>query len=272
MNYCRLPKCKLLLPLRQKTKFVLSSTMALLALRAIASDQIDLTQTQTKPVIYGYNLEYRLKKNGSTQYNALFNELSDNGLIFNLKVTPVKRAARAFTSPDDTSCMFPASKNVVTQHRPDLESFIISSKPVDIVSLRVFTKFDSPVVKDMTELEGKTVAIWNGLDPDVMLAGMNIKVESTRSEPIRVKMLYANRLDAILGFTPDVVLAAQQLGLPDPHFHHELALLRDVGASLVCKKSYQNEKLINDFDNLIDKFKKSGKLREILGPHTEIAP
>ncbi len=225
------------------------------------------------PTIYGYILEYRLKEGGTDQYNKLFDTLKKEGLEFNLEIKPFKRVMRKFISEQETACIFPTSKNAIAKSVPELEDLpIIVSDPVDQISLRVFTRANSPKVSNIAELKNKKVALWNGLNPKLFLEGTNTIIETTPNELVRVRMLNAKRIYAILGFTPDVILAAQQLNLPAPHFDENLALFRDEGASLVCKESPQNVELIKNFNITLKKLKHNGELRRMLGPHIDIVP
>lgn len=227
----------------------------------------------SKVNIIGFSLEYRLTDRGKSQYNRFFSEIKNEGLDFDLKIAPFKRAIREFSDKDDGSCIFPTSLNAIVKAAPsfNIES-VVASNPVDKISLRVFSNSRNPIIQSIEELNGKTVALWNGLQPELFLSGVNAKVETTSDELVRVKMLNANRIDAILGFTPDVILAAQRLGLPEPHFDNRLALFQDEGASLVCKISTKNKNFVKQFNELVSKLKSNGKLLEILGPHVDIAP
>ncbi len=209
---------------------------------------------------------------GTTQYNKLFSTLKDEGLEFDLKISPFKRIMRDFETGELPICGFPTSKNAIAKSAPNINNLpILISDGVDQISLRIFTRPDSPKIKNIEELNGKRIALWNGLDPNLLLKGIDVVIETTPDELVRVKMLDAGRIDVILGFTPDVILAAQQLNLPAPHFEEKLALFRDEGASLVCRDSPENRVLIHNFNTLLQELKQSGKLQQILGPHVEIA-
>ncbi len=222
--------------------------------------------------IHGYELEFRLVKGGTTQYNALFDTLKKEGLNFELKISPVRRTLREFKPETNTSCIFPVSTDVLIRTDPDFKnSNLITSDAVDIVSLRVFTRTGAKVISDLQQLHGKKIAIWSGLNPDTLLSGIDAHIETTHSELNRVKMLDAKRIDVIFGFMPDVILAAEQLNLPFPIYDKSFALLNNENTSLVCKKTPENENFIMQFNQTIRKLKSNGELKRILGPHAELA-
>ncbi len=220
--------------------------------------------------IYAYTLDYRLDEAGTGHYNILLENMQKEGLHFNLLARPLKRAIRYFEE-DFNSCIFPTSINALKTTFPDLPTDkMIASTPIDRVSLRIFTLPDKPIIQKLQDLEGKKVALWNGLDPGIFLKDINVDVENTPNEEVRVRMLNANRIDAILGFVPDVYLASEKLGLKPPHASKEISLFNDEGASLVCFNTSDNQLFISEFNSILDELKKSGKLREILGPYANI--
>ncbi len=224
---------------------------------------------QSTVILSGVSLELRLQEGGKTQYNELLHEMRKAGLKFDLSIAPLSRIIR--DAGDHKGCFFPTSiaglKYTAPQHK---EFSLIESEPVDYISLRVFTRSDEEKVTSVSELSGKKVALWLGYDPDTFLKGVDAIVEETPTEKVRVKMLAAGRIDAVIGFTPDVMLAAERLNLPIPHYDESLALFRDVNASAVCHDTEKNHAFIKRFNDILAHFKESGKLRKILGSHAKI--
>src|SRR5690606_16972454 len=114
------------------------------------------------------------------------------------------------------------------------------------------------------------VAMLDGLNIQAMLGDVSMTVEPTTTESIRVRMLHAERLDAIVGFMPDVLLASMALDLPLPHFHADLALFKDEGAGFVCIDTLANQAWIKQANSLLQTLKETGELRQILNPHADI--
>ncbi|HEY7884081.1 MAG TPA: hypothetical protein VIC08_03940 [Cellvibrionaceae bacterium] len=220
--------------------------------------------------VYAYQLDYRLEASGEGDYQRLLSVLQQQGLAFSLSVLPVRRAVRALDT-EIQGCIFPASINATITSLPHIaQSGLIASAAIDRISLRVFTRTDSPVIRHLSELENKHVALWDGLNTDALLGDVAITIEPTTTEGIRVRMLQAQRLDAIVGFMPDVLMASEALDLPLPHYHVELALFEDEGASFVCIDTPVNRAWIEQANHLLQNLKDTGQLRQILSKHANI--
>ncbi len=228
---------------------------------------------ENRPVqVYAIALAYRLDEAGTKHYNKLLDEFAEKGLRFNVLVRPLKRSI-LYLKADARSCLFPTTINAVIANTKLTEhANLVMSDPIDQVSLRVLTDESKPVITRLDQLNGKRIAILNGLSPETLLAGISANIEKTSDESIRVKMLNAGRLDAIVSFTPDVLLAAEDLGLPVPHFHEELALLRNEGASMVCHDTPENRVFLKEFNRILQELKSSGELRKVLGKYAVLAP
>jgi hypothetical protein len=221
--------------------------------------------------IYGINLPYRLNEMGEGGYNRLLDELRMQGLQFDLSILPLKRWHNR-TRSDKESCLFPVSVNALQTYDASYNDIsLISSQPVDWVSLRVFTAPNRPVINTMDQLQGKRVATWKSHDSEPFTRDYNLSPDESRNESSQLQMLYAGRLDAIIGFAPDVNIAATSLKLPRPVYSPELSLLDREGATLVCHDTEANRKLTREFDRLITKMKKSGKLHQLLGSHASVS-
>ncbi|WP_196160342.1 hypothetical protein [Reinekea sp. G2M2-21] len=222
-----------------------------------------------EPVL-GLELEYRLRIDNSAHYNHLWQRLESMGLSRSLSVVPLKRAFRDFSKEKD-SCIFPTSITALTTSFPEYSTDeLIASTPVDYVSLKVFTRPDEEVVSDLRQLNGKRVAIWNGLDPDIFLNGLDVEVESTVDEGVRLKMLYSGRVDAILGFVPDTLIASDFLGIERPNAEGAFTYFAGNGISMVCFDSESNRAFVAQFNQLINLLREKGELRRVLGPYVTL--
>jgi ABC-type amino acid transport substrate-binding protein len=221
-------------------------------------------------MIYGIDLVYRLSENGTTQYNALLNELAAEGLDFNTLVRPLSRSQPKFKD-DKSSCIFPATSFALTTNDASFANEkLISSTPIDRVSLRLLTKENDPVISHLSELRGKKIAVINGLNPEIFFSELNVFIEQASNEETRIRMLNADRIDAVLGFVPDAMLAAEALDLPVPQYNSDLSFVSDEGVSIICHDTITTKRFINEANRIIDKLKASGKLRRLLGPHADI--
>lgn len=219
--------------------------------------------------IYAIALEYRLREDGNAQYNKLLSRIIELGVEFNLIVRPFKRVFRDFDK--HSGCMFPVSLNTIATTAPQYKTLkLIASEAIDRVSLRVFTRTKEEKISKMEQLNGKKIGLWNGFDPKIFLKGIEASVEVTPNEEVRVKMLNAKRIDVILGHIPDVILVAEELGLPLPYYDENLAIYHGEGAAVVCHDNAANRQFISKFNDALMQLKKTGELRNILGPHVDI--
>jgi len=223
--------------------------------------------------IHAIALEHRLNESNSKHYNQLLDELRNEGLAFNLIIKPLRRAQVGFKT-DPEGCTFPATINAIYTNDIDFKSIpLISSVPIDRISLQIFTAAKKQPITSYEQLSGKRVAILNGVNPSVFLKDIEIQnIETIPNEEILIKMLNANRVDFAIGFSPDILLAAEAINQPNPVFNNKLSLFRNEGASLVCKDTELNRKLVTSFNKIINKLKKSDQLRKILGKHADIVP
>ena len=227
------------------------------------------TLPQATEAVIGLDLEYRLRQDGTAHYNQMWDKLMQLGLSKPLTVSPLKRAFRDFSATNQ-SCLFPTTIESLKGSFPQFKNAnLITSEGVDYVVLRVMTKSGTQVITDLSQLNGKKVAIWNGLDPKIYLKGVNAKIETTTDEAVRLKMLYNDRVDAVLGFIPDTFLAADALGIEPPEYDDNLDFFSDHTVALVCFDSPANRKLIQSFDRHLRTIKDNGELKQILGPHAK---
>jgi ABC-type amino acid transport substrate-binding protein len=252
------------------TKYIHKALHSTLLL--IFSATLSYSTQAEKPAltIYAIDLVYRLSENGTTQYNALLDALVAEGLEFQVIVRPLSRSLRDFKD-DITSCIFPATINALSINDESFSTLPhLSSSPIDKVSLRLLTKADAPVISDLRELEGKNIAVINGLNPDIFFSQIDVSVESSASEEARIRMLNANRIDAVLGFVPDALLAAEALNIPVPKYSADLSFVSGEGVSIICHDTKPSNTFLKETNLIIEKLKKSGKLRAILGPHANL--
>ena len=232
---------------------------------------ISVTATpQELTKVYGHELKHRLEPNGSKQYNAFFKAIKSYDIEFDLEVKPLSRSIRSFEK-DKNSCLFPTSKMLVEKTIPkSVPIGTVESEPLDLISLHVFTNNQSKTIQKLDELNGKRIAVWGGLDVNTILKDTKPIIETTANEEIRLKMLKAKRIDAILGFKPDVQLASENLGFEQPKYNTELVLYKDEPASIVCHATPENKNFIEKINKIIIKMRKSGELKTILGGYAKV--
>ncbi len=240
----------------------------------IALNSNSWSQEDSNPLtIYAIELDHRLSENGDTQYNTLLSMFTASSKEkINIVIRPMSRSQISFKKDKD-SCIFPATVNAMIANDPSIKSEdLISSNPIDTVSLRILTKTNTPTITSLQELNNKRIAVVNGLLPDALFSGINVNMEYTANEETRLKMLNANRINAVLGFVPDILIAAENLGIDVPSYSETLSLIPVEGVGLVCHNSTNATRFITNTNKTIDSLKNTGKMREILGPHADIVP
>lgn len=248
-------------PLKNNFMNKIIALVALFGLSNIASANSD---------VIGLELEYRLRADGQAHYNTMWQRMQELGFSSELQVLPFKRAFRDFSKADD-SCLFPTTKESLTISFPQFKAEdLIDSDSVDYVMLKVMTRQGDPIITSLEQLKGKKVAIWNGLDPKIYFKDLNVKVETTSDEAVRLKMLNSHRVDAILGFLPDTLLAADALGVKHPQHEGAYHYFDYNKVSMVCFNSPRNQQRIAEFNKALNKLKASGELKQILGPHATL--
>lgn len=220
--------------------------------------------------VIGLELPNRLQSDGQAHYNVMWNRILELGFSHNIEVLPLKRAFRDFSELQD-SCLFPTTVESLTTSFPQFKGKrFISSDEVDYVHLKVMTRPGEPVISDLSELNGKKVALWNGLDPKIFLAGLDVETETTISEEVRIKMLNSHRVDAILGFIPDTLIAADKMQVTPPEHEGGYVFFDNQAVTMVCFESDNNRKLLEQFNHVLAQLKSSGELQTILGPHARV--
>lgn len=220
--------------------------------------------------VIGLDLPNRLQTDGDGHYNAMWKRMVELGFSHQLDVLPLKRAFRNFSEHED-SCLFPTTVESLTTSFPQFKGKkFISSNEVDYVHLKVMTRPGEPIISDLSSLNGKKVALWNGLDPNIFLAGLDVKAETTTSEEVRIRMLNSHRVDAILGFIPDTLIAAEKMQVTAPAHEGGYVFFDNQAVTMVCFESDKNRQLLNDFNQILSQIKSSGELQKILGPHARV--
>ena len=223
------------------------------------------------PKIYAMDLEYRLNESGTGGYNRLLDMIHQQGVRFHLSILPLKRWQNR-TKADSQGCFFPTTIGALNKYnaaRPG--SSLIASHPVDKVNLRVFSAPNKPLIDDVEQLKGLRVAAWKSEGAAPYLSELKISVDESHDETSQLQLLYADRIDAVIGFTPDIHIAADTLELPKPRYADKLTLLRDEGATMVCYDTPENRRFVAEFNDKLGRLKQTGQLSVLLGQYASVA-
>ncbi len=225
------------------------------------------------PKVFGLELKNRMSATGNGHYNLLLEELRKMGVEHSLQVYPLPRRALSFRN-NKTSCVFPGAINSERLANPDLQNqALIEGATVDYAGLAVVSKKGSPQILAPSDLDGLRLASLNGFDTSVFFpSDIEFYMNYVREDEQLINMLLSKRVDAIVGFFPDLTmqLASSEvdLELNDP----QLWLIPKQGVSMVCHETPENIKFMQRFNKGLEKLKKTGRLEQILGPHAIYQP
>jgi ABC-type amino acid transport substrate-binding protein len=221
--------------------------------------------------VYFYYLPHRLTATSDKQYDLFLNEVFEKGdLQFKRQTAPLKRSSRNFRA-NPNSCVFPANKRALQSVSKKGTSDLISSMPLDIVSLRLYTREKSTGPVGVDDFAPERIGYIHGSGAIPLLGEKAKRFIPIASEKQLIGMLELGRLDAFLGHHPDTALALDDLNKPHALHVTPLAILNlRFPVSFVCHDTKQARAFLAQLDPRIDAMVSSGRLQEILGQHSEI--
>ena len=156
-----------------------------------------------------------INEEGTGPYQRILKEATKRAGIKTVeKVYPLKRSLKIFADKD-VLAIYSMTKAVVNDVGADN---IITSYPLGVYKIYVFTKKGSPPITSYAQLKGKTVGSvigYEGLFPE--LTDKNIAITYFANEEYQLKRLESGRVDAIIGYMPDWIPFSNQLSY-DPNF------------------------------------------------------
>ena len=225
--------------------------------------------------IVGYENTRLLPAVGEGPYGRLMAELLARvGTSVDLRVLPGKRAnLMMYGRPRRADCEFPSALEHLTA-KTRSGNRLIESRAMNHARAHVFTRPGSTPVRRMEDLHGKQVGIVRGFGYG---AEMNALIELGSRAPIRfvevddelqhVRLLtLTSRVDAILGYLPEIAIELEQAGAGDVVYDPAFPLLQ-TGDRLLCHHSVAAEKLIQAMDKQLQAMGESGALKRILGAY-----
>ncbi|CTQ56604.1 hypothetical protein LP7551_05164 [Roseibium album] len=221
--------------------------------------------------LYNYYLPHRLTATSDKQYDLFLNEVFEKGDVqIKRQTAPLKRSSRNFRA-NPNSCVFPANKRALQSVSKKGTSDLISSMPLDIVSLRLYTREKSTGPVGVDDFAPERIGYIHGSGAIPLLGEKAKRFVPIASEKQLIGMLELGRLDAFLGHHPDTALALDDLNKPNALHVTPLAILNlRFPVSFVCHDTKQARAFLALLDPRIDAMVSSGRLQEILGQHSEI--
>jgi hypothetical protein len=162
---------------------------------------------------------------------GLYNQVLDSMQGIKVLYLPPVRAEKMFHG-NALDCLFPASAQGINTKQP-----LLQSKPVSTVNAYFFTLGS---YQDTQSLLYKTVALRRGFSYGNIRKKLQGKVIELDSDIASLKFLSLGRVDAVIGYLPDIQAASMMPEISMPFFVQSLPVYTSEDA-FVC---YQNEETL----------------------------
>ncbi len=198
-----------------------------------------------------------IEKDGKGPYQLILNEAARrSGVKLSEKVYPLKRAINTFVEKK-VLAIYGMTDAVISDIGKDN---IITSYPLSVYKVYVFTKKGEPVISNYAQLNGKRVGGVDGYQAYYQgLIKNNIEISYFPTEDKQLQRYNVGRFDAIVGFMPDWIPYLDSLDY-DPDF----ALLVGYDYMTVWNTS-EGKLFVNDISKALLNMKLDGTLKKILG-------
>lgn len=226
--------------------------------------------TENGMTLYLNYLPYRLTMESGSQYDLFLSEVfPERNAEVALLAAPLQRAKYLFLE-NKNSCLFPSAL-AVFEGDGGTGSLLVS-EPVDYLTLRLYTR--EPTHSDVA-LDGfapSRLGVINGAVASRLFGKKLSHYAVVSSEEQLITMMELGRLDAIVGYHPDIALAFEKHGKPDLVFAQNKFINGfRYPLSFICHENETGRHFIGSINETISKMNQSGRLLEILGPHADVA-
>jgi hypothetical protein len=226
-------------------------------------------ESEEKILVIGAHLEGRLDDRKESGYTALLDRiLPADGSSLYIKL-PLVRAIREFDAGERT-CLFPTSASAVASLVKMEVKQVIESAPIDFVSSHFMSAKGKPVINNWQEARENIIAVQRGVEVGAVSIGMlDENIIRTPDDTMSLRMLGADRVDAMYGWVPDAFILAKRERMQLPDFNPDFVIFQTT-THLVCKVGIGAEPLIEHVSARIQTLKASGELKKILSPFARI--
>ena len=182
------------------------------------------------------------------------------GFDIDHQLAPPKRARLEFERSRQ-GCFSPANKAEYPT-----EDEIITSIPFNLVKILALTRQDSPVVLSDQGLANKRIGVVRGLRLDQLDEVPGIHLEQGRTNLQLLDLLLKNRVDVVVDYAPDILLALQARPGATEQLHYSTGYrLFEAENAVLCFRSPETQAFLKKLNQSITAMKENGQLREILG-------
>lgn len=226
--------------------------------------------------LVGLRLPWLLDKEQPGPYNRIIRRIVEtfpSGAV--LHVYPYRRALRKFLH-GDAKCTAPATYDEFYFRSSGLtRADILVSDPINIVSVRAFTRPGDPVVRGAEDLNGRTAAVHMAVGGATRFKEVHSLYDMQAIDAHDIDqayaLLYQRRVDTILMMDYDYTLyAARHPALERLVFDESVSLEQSYDA-IICKKSPATLDFIRHVNRALSDMTESGQMQAYLAPDAELA-
>jgi ABC-type amino acid transport substrate-binding protein len=235
----------------------LKLTLLFLCLQAIAFQGASAKTRVVSPQL-GIGLQ---TSEGEGFYPRLAREILKNESDkYTYSVLPLKRVLVELTT-GNADCIFGMDRNFLGSFGIDTSQYLESDQ-VLLSRQYVFTRQADTVISDLDALKNKSVAILNGSNQESTLEQLGARAVSVNSQEAKLQMLALERVEAVIGWMPDLYLTADEFGIERPAFDPN-APLATSRVTFLCKNNIQGRNLIHSANSAIMRMKKDKEAQGI---------
>ena len=239
---------------RNRFPFLIAFAAAFIALSTIQAN------AQSEPVVvFAPKIVTLVEPDGSGLYQRILKEASRRARItFEERSFPTNRALSELKKHTG-SCIYsmtPQASNLLGADS------IVTSYPLGVAMLHVFSHKDTPAVTSWKELRGKTIGGTLGFEPYYTnLIDRGFSILYVGNEEKLTLMLEKERFDVMLGFLPDHFPNLDRLNY-SPDF-----VLHQIFDFITCHKSAQGRMFVEKISPALKQMKDDGTLKVLLGDY-----
>ncbi|POF28833.1 ABC-type amino acid transport substrate-binding protein [Roseibium marinum] len=194
-------------------------------------------------------------------YPELAHEVLDRtGKAYSYSVLPLKRVLSELTT-GQADCVFGMDKRFLRKFGIDTQN-LVESDPVLVSRQHIFTPPGAKLLTDLKSLRNKSVAILNGSNLEKTLKRQGVNFVLVNSQEAKLKMLQLHRVDAIMGWMPDMYLTADYFGIEKPDYDPQ-AVLTTTDVKLICRDDDTGRALVSATNEVIWRFRADSTFQRI---------
>ncbi|MCP4107321.1 MAG: ABC transporter substrate-binding protein [Desulfobacteraceae bacterium] len=198
-------------------------------------------------------------EDGIGVYQMIMKEVSKrSGVKFTEKFYPPKRAFGAFLK-DENRCIYSFTDDAAEILGKDK---IISSIPIGVFKMYIFTKKGESALTSVSQLKGKKMAGVLGLgvyNEKLKIKEAGVKLMTTENNEEAFRVLQKGRVHAIMAFLPDMNPFVDELSYSPKN---PLIVAYD---RITCHNSETGKQFIDSISPTLKKMKETGVIKKILG-------